>query len=223
MYVSLLHVISTAAAQKHVYVCFSNMSLHPLCVSLGIVRGWRWVGEASGAPILCQPSLRTLLPLTAPLSCWIHLIGWPFLYGWSKTHAVAGILGGVSIVVISQLGCAVQQATVPGVISRWLKSWVGRRFLALCHPGEGVELGIVGMGHPWRGAGVVAPCPWPWHCTGGNGTACCTWGSAGGGTGRSAIWVRRAKLSLVVDGTRLGARLIVGGGSDIVVAVGWIL
>lgn len=209
------------------------MSLHPLCVSLGIVRGRRRVREASGGSVLPQPCFRTLLSRSrprpwswswsGPLSCWIHLIGWPFLYGRSKAHAVAGILGGVSVVVISQLGCAVQQAAVSGVISRRLKSWIGRCLLTLRCPGEGVELGVVGMGHPGRGAGIVAACPWAWHCARGNGTAGGSWGSAGSGTGWSAVWVRGAELSLVVDGTGLGARLIVGGGSDVVVAVGWIL
>lgn len=151
------------------------MSLHPLCVSVGIVRGRRRVGKASGASILPQPCFRTLLsrpwPLPGPLSRWIHLVGWPFLYGWGKAHAVAGILGGVSVVVIGQLGCAVQQATVSGVISRRLKRWIGRCLLALCRPREGVELGVGGMGHPGGWAGVVAACPGTWHCAGGNCTA----------------------------------------------------
>lgn len=209
------------------FMCFSHMSLHPLRVSVGIVRGWRRVREASWASVLPQPCFRTLLcrarPWTCPLSCWIHLIGWAFLYGWSKAHAVAGILGGVSVVVIGKLGCAVQQATVSGVISRRLKSWIGRCLLALCHPGEGVELGIGGMRHPGRGTGVVASSPWTWHCAGGHCTTGRCWRPAGCGTSRSAVWVRGPKLSLVVHGVRLGARLVVGGGSDVVVAVGWIL
>lgn len=206
---------------------FSHMSLHPLRVSVGIVRGWRRVREASWASVLPQTCFRTLLsragPWTCPLSCWIHLIGWAFLYGWSKAHAVAGILGGVSVVVIGELGRAVQQATVSGVISRRLKSRIGRCLLALCHPGEGIELGVGGMRHPGRRTGVIASSPWTWHGAGGH---CTTRGCrrpTGGGTSWSAVGVRGPKLSLVVDGMRLGARLIVGGGSDVVVAVGWIL
>lgn len=203
------------------------MSLHPLRVSVGIVRGRRRVREARWASVLPQPCFRTLRcrawPWTGPLSRWIHLIGGAFLYGWSKAHAVAGILGGVSVVVIGQLGCAVQQATVPGVISRWLKSWIGRRLLALCHPGEGVELGVGGVRHPGGRTGVVASSPRTWHCAGGHCTPGRRWRPAGRGTSRSAVGVWGPKLSLVVDGVRLGSRLVVGGGSDVVVAVGWVL
>lgn len=166
------------------------MSLHPLRVSLGIVRGRRRVGEASGASVLRQARLRTLLPRPGPLSSWIHLIGWPLLYGRSEAHAVAGVLRRVAIVVVRQLGGAVQQAAVPGVIPRRRKSRVGRRFLALRHPGEGVELGVGGMGHPGRGARVVTACSRAWHRAGRNGAAGCSRGSAGGGAGWSAVGVR---------------------------------
>ena len=217
------------------------MSLHPLCVSLGIVRGRRRVREAGGGSVLSQPCFRTLLALSwpwpwswswswswsrprpGPLSCWIHLISRPFLYGRSKAHAVAGILGGVSVVVVRQLGGALQQAAVSGVISGRLKGRVGRRLLALRHPGEGVELGVGGVGHPGWGAGVVAACPGTWDSAGGNGTAGAGRGSAGSGSHGSGVLVGRAELALVVDGSGLGARLVVGGGSDVVVAVGRIL
>lgn len=200
-------------------LCSSNMCLHPLRVSLGIVRGWRWVGETSGASVLRQSHLRTLLAWPRPLSCWIHLIGWPFFYGWSKAHSVARVLGGVSIVIVGQLGCAVQQAAISGVISRGLQSWIGNCFLALCRPGEGVELGISCMGHPGRGSGVIAARPGAWYCTGGNSTAGSSRGPAGGCAGGSAVWIGWTELSLVVD----GPGLVVGSGSHVVVAVGWIL
>lgn len=230
--VSLCLIRTAAAKSKSKTLCihFSHMSLHPLCVSVGIVRGWRWVRETSGTSILPKPCFRTLLSRSrsrswpSPLSCWIHLIGWPFFYGRSKAHAVAGILGGVSIIVIWHLGWAVQQATVSSwIICRWLKSRIGWSLLALCCSGEGVELGVGGVGHPRGWAGVIAARPWAWHCAGWNCTTGSSWGAAGGGTGWSAVWVLWAKLSLVVDHSRLGARLVVGGCSDVVVAVGRIL
>lgn len=206
--------------------CFSHVSLHSLCVSVGIVRGRRRVREASRGSVLPQSRFRTLLPRprSCPLSCWIHLIGRPFLYGGNEAHPVAGVLGGVPIVVIRQLGGAVQQAAVPSrIISRRLKSRVRGGLLALRRPREGVEMGVGGVGHPgWR-AGVVAARSGARHCAWGDGTAGCSGGYTGCSAGWSAVGVRRAKLSLVVDDTGLGTGLLMGGGANVVVAVGWIL
>lgn len=207
---------------------FSHMSLHPLCVSLGVVGGWRGVWKASGASILSQPRFRTLLSSSwawaRPLSCCIHLIGWRFLYGRSEAHAVGGVLGGVSIVVIRKLGCAVKQTTVsPRVISRWLERCVGRRLLTLRSSGKGVELSIGGVGHPGRWAGIIAACPRSWHRAGGNCTAGGRRISTGSGAREHAAWVLWAEVALVVDDTSLGTGLVMRGGSDIVVAVGRIL
>lgn len=84
-------------------------------------------------------------------------------------------------------------------------------------------MGVGGMGHPGWWAGVVAACPGARHRAGGDCTASGRRRSARGGAGRSAVRIRRAELSLVVDDTGLRPRLFVGGGSDVVVAVGWIL
>lgn len=153
----------------------SHMSLHPLCVSLRIVRGWRRVGKAGGAAVLPQPCFRTLLsrsrPLPATLPRRVHLIGRSFLYGRSKAHAVVWILRRVPVVVVGQLRCAVQQAAVTRVIPRGLKGWVRGGLLALCGPGVGVELGVGGVGHPGRWTGVVAARPGARHRAGGDGGA----------------------------------------------------
>lgn len=222
---------NTADVESLSTTCFSHVSLHSLCVSVGIVRGRRRVREASRGSVLPQPRFRTLLPRprsrswSGPLSCWVHLIRRPFLYGGSKAHAVAGVLGGVPVVVIWQLGGAVQQAAVPSwIITRRLEGRVLGALLALRRPGEGVEMGVGGVGHPGGWAGVVAARSGARHCARGDGTAGCGGGgSAGSRTGWSGVGVRRAELSLVVDHTGLGAGLLVGGGSDVVVAVGWIL
>lgn len=204
------------------------MSLHSLCVSLGIVRRWGWVREASGTPILHQACFRTLLssswPRPRPLSCRIHLVGRPLLYGRSEAHTVAGILGGISIGIIWQLGWAVKQATVSSrVISWWWKRRIWRSFLPLWCPREGVELGIGCMGHPGGRAWVIASCPRTWHRAGRNCTTNCSWRTAWSCSAWSGVGVGRAKLSLVVDDTGLGSRLIMGGGSNVVVAISWIL
>lgn len=95
--------------------------------------------------------------------------------------------------------------------------------LALRRPGEGVELGIAGMGHPGGGARVVAARTGARHSAGGHSATWRTRRSAGGGSGRAAARIGGAELPLVVDDPGLGARLVVGGGSDVVVAVGWVL
>lgn len=89
-------------------------------------------------------------------------------------------------------------------------------------PGEGVELGVSGVRHPGGGAGVVTPCPGTWNHAGGDGPAGCSW-STGDGARLPAGRVGRAELPLVVDGPGLGSYFIVGGGVNVVVAVGWIL
>lgn len=201
----------------------SYMSLHPLRVSLGIVRGWRWVRRTSRASILCQFCLRTLLAWPSPLSRWIHLICRSFLYGRGKAHAIAGVLWGISIVVTRQLIGAIKQTTVSRIISWWLKSGIWRHFLNMCCPGEGVELGISGMRHPGRGTRVITSCSWTWNYTGRNSTTDCSWWSTCYSTGLPAGGVWRAKLSLVVYGSGLGSYFIMGGGMNIVVAICWIL
>lgn len=200
------------------------MSLHSLCLSLGIVRGRGRVGEASGASVLRQARLGALLPRHGPLSSWVHLIGGPLLYGGGEAHAVGGVLGGVAVVVVGQLGVAVQQATVPGVFPRRRQGRVGCRLLALRHPGQGVELSVGGVGHPGRRPRVVAARPGARYCAGGDGAAGGGGRSAGGaGTGRPTAGVGQAELPLVVDGPGLGTSLLVGGGSHVVVAISWIL
>lgn len=208
---------------KRKYVCYSYMSLHPLCVSLWIVRRWRWVGRTSRASILCQSCLRTLLAWPDPLSRWIHLICWPFLYGWGKAHAITGVLWGISIVVIRQLIRVIKQTTVSSIISWWLKSWIWRCFLSMCCPGEGVKLGISGMRDPGRWTGVITPYSWTGNYTGRNSTTGCSWWSTRGSTGLSVGWVWWAKFSLVVNGSGLWSYFIMRGGMNIVVAIGWIL
>lgn len=193
------------------------MSLHPLRVFLGIVRGWRGVGRTGRAFILFQSCLRTLLAWPSPLSCWIHLICWHFLCGRGK--AIAGVLWGISIVVIRQLIGAIKQTTVSRIISWWLESWIW----SMRGPGEGVELGISGMRHPGMGTGVITPCSWTRNYTGRDSTTGCNWWSTKGSTRLPNGWVWWTKLSLVVYGSGLGLYFIMGGGMNIVVAISWIL
>lgn len=200
------------------------MSLHSLCVSLGIVRGRRRVGEASGASVLRQARLGALLPRHGPLSSWVHLIGGSLLDGRCKSHAVGGVLGGVAVVVVGQLGVTVQQATVAGVVPQRRQRRVGCRLLALCDPGEGVELGVGGMGHPGRRPWVVAARPGAWYCAGGDSAGGGRgWSAGGGAASRPTVRFGGAELPLVVDGPGLGTSLLMSCGSDVVVAVCWIL
>lgn len=200
------------------------MSLHSLCVSLGIVRGRGRVREASGASVLRQARLGALLTRHGPLSSWVHLIGGSLLDGRGKAHAVGGVLGRVAVVVVGQLRVTVQQATLARVVARRRQCRVGCRLLALRHPGEGVELGVGGVGHPGRRPRVIAARPGTWYCAGGDGGGGGGgWSAGGGGASRPTARVGGAELPLVVDGPGLGASLLVSGGSDVVVAISWIL
>lgn len=200
------------------------MSLHSLCVSLGIVRGRGRVGETSGGSVLGQARLRALLTRHGTLSSWVHLIGGPLLDGRCKAHAVGGVLGRVAVVVVGQLGVTVQQPAVAGVVPRRRQCRVGCRLLALRHPGEGVELGVGGVGHPGRRPRVVAARSGAWHCAGGDGaTGGGGWSAGGGAAGRPTAGIGGAELALVVDGPGLGTSLLVRCGSDVVVSISWIL
>lgn len=212
-------------------VLSSHMSLHPLRVSLGVVWLRRWIREAGGATVLPQTGLRTprlprlprSWPRSASLSRWIHLVGWSLLYGRCKAHAVGGVLGGVSVVIVAELGGAVHQAAVPGIVRRRGQGRVWSGLLALRGPGVGVELGVGGVGDPGGRTWVVAASSGAWNSAGRHwSTGRCLW-AAGGGAGRTAAGVRGSELSLVMDLARLGPGLFVGGGSDVVVAIGWVL
>lgn len=152
----------------------SHVSLHPLRMpAVGVVRVLRGVGEASGAAVLPQSSLRPCgsraagthanprapHPWSNGRSHPIHFVGRAGLQGrqagWGETHAIGLVVRRVAVIVVSQLGSGVQEAALSLEIAGD-GGGVSWRLLALAAPGEGVELGIADVGKSRWGPGIVA-------------------------------------------------------------------
>lgn len=230
-------------------VCFSHVSLHPLRMSaVGVIGVLGGVGEAGGAAVFPQASLRSgrcrgtpwshaypmaRQPGSHPRSHPVHLVRGGRLQGrqagGSEAHAVGLVMRRVAVVVVGQLGGGVHEAAVAREV-RSHRGGVGRGLLVLASAGEGVELGVADVGESGGGARVVARLGPPrgrqWARRDGGSSAGRGSGAAGAaadGCGAPRCSGRGAIVGVKHGGAGGRASLVVGGGSNVVVAVGGVL